>query len=472
MRGGHNYSSSSEEGFESTVRARSPLVPVEQRQLVDEDRSQGEACGVESSLGGYRPVRLEEGLEVLVEVLYGHVTQPVQDAPDLHARVGVRIGSPPPAGHQEHLPCQASPAHVLGVVVRVPQHETRFVGQLLDQKRGDAAVGGIGRGEPRGQRYPHPGHRARQVKLPAVDPPVPARLGPPGFSVDGRVGHDARFPVLLVPHPAAGPQDGGVYYGHRSPASGPRLDQRHQVATQQADPLRQGIRQGAQPPLEGAPRREAPVLAEHFAQGAHLFGGLFEHRKELAHLVEAPYDHDHKRLEEEVVRVEARPAPPRRGARRCRRDREAVDQAHQLDKDGLLGDHGWASEGRVLGHTPCSGAFGSRSSRLPAPSDIYDQPSVSRVNSESRGVASHRLPRPPGWSPNHPRRATRWTYVPTAPCVPGGSQLYVSSSSTPVWTTSGLSAESRVTSLWRSTASSGSIPTTQSKEAHTVAPPL
>ena len=54
----------------------------------------------------------------------------------------------------------------------------------------------------------------------------------------------------------------------------------------------------------------------------------------------------------------------------------------------------------------------------------------------------------------------------------GGGQLSVSSSSTPVWTTSGLSAESRVTSLWRSTASSGSIPTTHSKEAHTVAPPL
>src|SRR5829696_7941873 len=48
---------------------------------------------------------------------------------------------------------------------------------------------------------------------------------------------------------------------------------------------------------------------------------------------------------------------------------------------------------------------------------------VSRVNSRSRGVASHRLPRPPGWSPDHPRRATRWTCVPTAPCVPGGRPI-------------------------------------------------
>jgi hypothetical protein len=57
------------------------LVTVEQRQLVDEDRSKGEARGVAPSRGGQRPVRLEEGLEVLVEGLYAHVAQPVQDAP-------------------------------------------------------------------------------------------------------------------------------------------------------------------------------------------------------------------------------------------------------------------------------------------------------------------------------------------------------------------------------------------------------
>jgi hypothetical protein len=84
------------------VRARISLVTVEQRQLVDEDRSKGEARGVEPSRGGHSPVRLEEGLEVLVEVLYGYVTQPVQDAPDLRASVGVRVGSSPSASHQEH----------------------------------------------------------------------------------------------------------------------------------------------------------------------------------------------------------------------------------------------------------------------------------------------------------------------------------------------------------------------------------
>jgi len=50
------------------------LVTVEQRQLVDENRSESEARGVEPSLGGYRPVRVEDALEMLVEVLYGYMT--------------------------------------------------------------------------------------------------------------------------------------------------------------------------------------------------------------------------------------------------------------------------------------------------------------------------------------------------------------------------------------------------------------
>src|SRR5918994_3284305 len=119
MRPGHNCSSGSEEGFEPAVRTRISLVAIEQGQLVDEDRSESKTRGVEPSPGGHRPMRFEEGLEMLVEVLYGHVAQPVQDAPDLHARVGVRIGTSPSAGYQEHPLAQASFAHVRSIVVRV-----------------------------------------------------------------------------------------------------------------------------------------------------------------------------------------------------------------------------------------------------------------------------------------------------------------------------------------------------------------
>src|SRR5215210_7797804 len=78
--------------------------------------------------------------------------------------------------------------------------------------------------------------------------------------------------------------------------------------------------------------------------------------------MQAPNDHDHERLEEESVRVEARPASWS-GTGGTGRGRETVDQANQLDKERVLGDHRRASEGSVHGHTPCSGAFQSQSSR-------------------------------------------------------------------------------------------------------------
>jgi hypothetical protein len=59
-------------------------------------RAFGEARRIGLSLGGHRPVGVEDGLEVLVEVLYRNVTQPVEDTPDPHSGVGVRVGSRPP----------------------------------------------------------------------------------------------------------------------------------------------------------------------------------------------------------------------------------------------------------------------------------------------------------------------------------------------------------------------------------------
>ena len=69
MRPGHNSSSGPEESFEPAIGIPIPLVAVDQRQLVDENRSQREARGIATTFGGYRLVALEEGLEVLAEVL-------------------------------------------------------------------------------------------------------------------------------------------------------------------------------------------------------------------------------------------------------------------------------------------------------------------------------------------------------------------------------------------------------------------
>jgi hypothetical protein len=84
------------------------------------------------------------------------------------------------------------------------------------------------------------------VQLPAVDPPVPAELGPGGLGVCGGVGQRFRLPILFVPHSAFGPK-------------------------------------------EGASGREALALGEQLVQGVHLEGGLFEHREQLANPLQAPY---------------------------------------------------------------------------------------------------------------------------------------------------------------------------------------
>ena len=69
-------------------------MAMEHRHLVDEHRSQSKPCGVRFSFGGNLPMHIEDGLEVLVEVLVGHATQLVEDPPDLsHTVIGMRVGS-------------------------------------------------------------------------------------------------------------------------------------------------------------------------------------------------------------------------------------------------------------------------------------------------------------------------------------------------------------------------------------------
>jgi len=117
------------------------------------------------------------------------------------------------------------------------------------------------------------------------------------------------------------------------------------------------------------------VFTEKLSCGAHLGGGFFEYGEQLAGAVQAPDDHDYERLYEQPVRID--PGPPATGASLGRRGRNAINKAQKLDKDGLLGDHGRASEGSVIGHSPCSEAFLARSSPSSVPRAIYDQPSSS-----------------------------------------------------------------------------------------------
>ena len=61
------------------------MMTVEQSQLVDQHCPKSEAGRVNPALGGHLPVHLEDGLEMLVEVLVGQATQFVEDPPHLYS---------------------------------------------------------------------------------------------------------------------------------------------------------------------------------------------------------------------------------------------------------------------------------------------------------------------------------------------------------------------------------------------------
>src|SRR5829696_5926504 len=142
---------------------------------------------------------LEDALEVLIEVLVGQATQFVEDPPNLYPTVGVRV-SAAFGSDQKPLRPIAFVAYVLGVVVGVAQNEARLFGQLFDERRSYLVVRHVGRGEPRREWNPHPGHGDGQVQLPPIHPPVPARFGPSCLGIYGGVGYLAGFSVFLVPH--------------------------------------------------------------------------------------------------------------------------------------------------------------------------------------------------------------------------------------------------------------------------------
>jgi hypothetical protein len=125
------------------------------------------------------------------------------------------------------------------------------------------------------------------------------------------------------------------------------------MTSQAADLLGKSAGQGFEPPLEGAPAGEASLLTKEFAHHLHLGSGFVEDRQEFSHPMQPSHDHDHQSLEEELLRVEDGPST---AARWWWRTRDTLDKTKQLDKDGVLSDHGEASGSSVLGHTPSSEA--------------------------------------------------------------------------------------------------------------------
>ena len=85
---------------------------------------------------GTARAHLEDGLEMLIEVLVGHAAQLVEDASDFYAIVGMRVSSPFGSDQEPLLGAsQAFPSDVGRVVVDVSEYEARLLWQLLDQVR-------------------------------------------------------------------------------------------------------------------------------------------------------------------------------------------------------------------------------------------------------------------------------------------------------------------------------------------------
>src|SRR5947208_14987829 len=110
------------------------LEAVEQGQLVKEDGAQGEASGPVEAACGHRAVGVEDALELAVEVLDGERAQLVEDAADLDAVVGVRVGAAT-GGDQDAAGAEAVVADGRVVVVGVAEDDARVEWQLVEQAR-------------------------------------------------------------------------------------------------------------------------------------------------------------------------------------------------------------------------------------------------------------------------------------------------------------------------------------------------
>ena len=91
MRPGHKSSGRLEKGFEPDAQVSAKLVPIEERQLVDQDGSQDVAPGGQQPARGHLLLRIKDGFELAVEVLDGGRPELMEDPADFHAGIGVRI---------------------------------------------------------------------------------------------------------------------------------------------------------------------------------------------------------------------------------------------------------------------------------------------------------------------------------------------------------------------------------------------
>ncbi len=111
------------------------------------------------------------------------------------------------------------------------------------------------------------------------------------------------------------------------------IDQ-HQEVTAKAGDLRwKGLGHRLEPAFEGATSRVATVLDEECPHGLHL--ALLQDGQQAMHFGQMTHDHDHQRLQEQVVRIDLGSAST---AGRDRH-RDAINEPQEGASDGCLGYH-------------------------------------------------------------------------------------------------------------------------------------
>jgi hypothetical protein len=117
---------------------------------------------------------------------------------DLHSVIRVRVGSVV-RDDQEAVVSFADCPDVRCVVVPIAKHEACGIWEPSQEGECEVIVRSVGRGELGGQRDPDAGDDTDEVQLPAVDPSMPATLGPIGFGIDAGMWDQASRTVLDVP---------------------------------------------------------------------------------------------------------------------------------------------------------------------------------------------------------------------------------------------------------------------------------
>jgi hypothetical protein len=339
MRVGHK-SSCLNDRFETDTQVSIGDVLVEKRQLINEHCAQHEPASCAQASCGYAAMSIEDTLELLVEVLDSQRTSLVQYPAHLDTGVSVRVGMSLTitGGHQHNPSLSAQPVKVRVGIVDIAQQEAQCSRQFTDKSRGFLIVCGVSGSKNSSQWYPYRRCGGYQVQLPAVNPTVPAGLGPMSLSVNGCVGNLTTQAMLLVPYPTKGSEYRAVN-GCRPSTVLPGRDKDYQITAQAGNLGGKSLGYCLKATLKGAPGRETSLLCEERTQLAHLVGGLFEDGEERMNSVEVPQYHYEQGFQEQGVRIDSGPATM--FLENWHGDK--VDECYQDDKERTLVYHKIAS---------------------------------------------------------------------------------------------------------------------------------